>query len=394
MTFDPSRPLRSLAALVRRVLGRTARRRGPAAQAKGYVNRIVSDAILFNETPSPTENERERAEFIARRLNEFGISELTIDGTGSVGCTIPSSDPTAESILMLASTANPAFSPLHSLVRLTGREATGIGIADNSLGVAAMLVLAEYLVKEQAPLAVNIDLFFTPMARGREIEGFARERARSCRAALFVCGLHLGDVEAQGTGTCELIVTVRAAGSPGASAVAVVSAIASRLGAIRWSADNATLLRVARLEAGVGLGYFPVEGTMEVEIVSPGSSLLLMARDAAIATIRGTAAEMGATVELHESTVEPPADDARRAALVETLRQVHREMGIRSREVTAAPHRPYLGLLGLPVLSVGITTGRKALTEESVDLAPIEQGFRQLLMLTEKLGAPRTEAVA
>lgn len=388
--------LSNLVSRLRGWLGRRSLRTAEAPLA-GYINRIISDAVQLNEIPSPTENEAVRADFLVTRLEEFGIAEVHASPEGCVSCALPSSDPTADYLLLLANTDNPSYSPLESLVRLTDRDASGIGIADNSIGVAALLVLAEYLHKEQVPLGVNLVLLFAPMGCPAPLQAFVRQQRQSYRAAVFVTGLMLGDVETKWLGGCELVVSVRTDDRPvfpdGAtsSAVGVTAAIASRLGNIRWSEDKETVLSVARLRAGVGLGYFPSEGAMEVEIYSPNTSLLQMARDAAMATITGTAAEMGATAEVEVRSTATAADPARNRFLTEALLGVHRELGIKSRPVVSLPRKPSLSLLDLPTLTVGVSRGRRTLTGESVELAPLETGIRQILLLLQRLGRSAEE---
>jgi hypothetical protein len=48
--------------------------------------------------------------------------------------------------------------------------------------------------------------------------------------------------------------------------------------------------------------------------------------------------------------------------------------------------------LDVPAITVGITRGRRTLTEEFIEIAPVETGFRQLLMLLERVAAPTGEA--
>ncbi len=386
----PRRLFSALRAWLRR--RRAGRRTAPSTGA--YVKRIISDAILFNEVPSPTENEQERAAFVAARLADFGVGEVQVSPEGSVSCELPSSDANGDYLLLLANTDNELYSPLDSLVRLTENEASGSGIADDSLGVATLLVLAEYLQNEQVPLASNLVLLFTPLSSPAALESFIRARKEPFRAALFLSGLHLGEVETRPLGTSELVVSVRIPDRPvypeggSSSAVSVLAGIASRLGSIRWSGDDQTVLSIARLRAGVGFGYFASEGTLEVEILSPNAALLQMATEAVTATIRRTASEMGSEIDIETRTTAPAAGTERNRFLVDALLQVHRRLGIRSREVSSTSRRPDFGALDMPVTRVGITTGRKTLTEELVQLAPIEKGFRQVLLLLEELGAP------
>ncbi len=375
------------------VRGRKARRK-TAPSAAAYVKRIISDAILFNEVPSPTENEQQRAAFVAGRLADFGIGEVQVSPEGSVSCDLPSSDPNGDTLLLLANTDNESYSPLDSLVRLTEEEASGSGIADNSLGVATLLVLAEYLQNERVPPASNLVLLFTPLSSPAALQSFVRGRQEPFRAALYLSGLHLGEVETRPLGTSELVVSVRTPDRPvypeggSSSAVSVLAGIASRLGSIRWSGDDKTVLSIARLRAGVGFGYFASEGTLEVEILSPDAALLQMATEAVTATIRRTASEMSSEIEVETRSTAPAAGTEKSRFLVDALLQVHRRLGIKSREVSSTSRRPDFGALEMPVTRVGITTGRKTLTEELVQLAPIEKGFRQVLLLLEELAAP------
>ena len=137
-----------IASAVRRYLARrraSRARRGSGHRVEQYLDRLVSAAIQFNEIPSPTPREEQRAAFIARRLSELGVSSAQQDKDGNVLARFPGAGPDRETVLLFASMENEDYSPLESLVRLSSERAFGRGMAGNSLGVAALLVLAEYL---------------------------------------------------------------------------------------------------------------------------------------------------------------------------------------------------------------------------------------------------------
>jgi tripeptide aminopeptidase len=365
-----------------------------------YVNRIISDAILFNERPSPTENEAERCEFLTRRLGEFGISEVAVSSEGNVSFVHPGESPAEDSILLLANTENESYSPLGSLVRLTPRLATGSGIADNSLGVAALLVLAEYLHKNGIRFGSNLLFLFTPRRGGiaGALRGFVGGWGEPVRAAVVVAGIELGDLETKPLGNCRFTVTIKAPernvfpDPGGASAVSVLAHIASRLSSIHWSEGGETILNIARMRAGVGYGYFPSEGVMDVEIYSTSASVLQMACNAASATIQKTASEARVSAEIVTTAAAPVSSAERNVVLIEALEQVHRQLGIRSRTATTGALAAAVSALDVPAITVGITRGRRTLTEEFIEIAPVETGFRQLLMLLERVAAPTGEA--
>jgi tripeptide aminopeptidase len=384
------------------VLGKTRAGKKAAAGAETYVNRIVSDAILLNETPSPTANEEQRVQFITRRLSDLGISNATVDGMGNVVAEWPASRPTDEHILLFADIDNEAYSPMESLVKISGERAWGIGMADNSVGAAALLVLVEYLLNNGVYFDKNLVFLFTNFSSSSgspfaALEGFIRGWKGVVGAALYISGLQLGAVESKPLGNCKLTVTVKTARqdlfphSGGPSATAVLSSIAFQLGSIKWDETNETTVNIARFLAGVGYGYFPSEGVMELEIYSGNMNMLEMSKNAVCATIQKIARDTGAQVRTAVNSFIPVGDSVKNQALIESLKKVHGELRIRTTFVSTPDKTAVLNSFGIPAVTVGVTTGKKALNEEYVDLPPIQRGFRQMLMLLESVASPKEE---
>ncbi len=138
----------------RRGKGRPSQARKPAVAS--YVNRILSDAILFNETqPSPDRVTR-RMDFIVRRLSDFGYPNPRLDEWGNVSLIIPATLPTDDHALLLADIGTGVDSPADCLVTLEAGRARGRGLAENSVGVAALLVLAEYIAAAGRAVIINV----------------------------------------------------------------------------------------------------------------------------------------------------------------------------------------------------------------------------------------------
>jgi len=104
----------------------------------------------------------------------------------------------------------------------------------------------------------------------------------------------------------------------------------------------------------------------------------------ASATIEKIAEEMGAKIDIAVNSFIPVGNPEINAFLTDTLRSVHEELKIKSNAVSVPDKTAILNSLGVPAVTVGMTRGRKRLTEEYVELEPIETGFRQLLMLLER----------
>lgn len=359
-----------------------------------YVNRIISDAVLFNELPSPTEKEEVRCNFILRRLTEFGYTEVAVDEHGNVSVIVPASGESVQYVLVFADIRCEEYSPAESLARLEKERVVGRGIAENSLGVSGLLVLAEYLIKNQIQLGLNLVLLFTSFDPGAQetqpLEHFLRGWAARLAFGVNVRGLGLGRVEERPMGTYKLVVTARTperqvlGTEPGASAITVLANVAHRLGSIRWDSQNDTFLNVARIQAGVGFGWYAAEGVMELEIFSANRDALEMTRKAVGATIANLAAEAGASAEITVKTFFPTGNAEMNTGLNRALQGIQARLKIKSLPVSLPDHSAVLNSLGLPAVSVGIATGRKSFREEYVDIRPIEAGFRQLFSFLEE----------
>ncbi|OHD73388.1 MAG: hypothetical protein A2V99_02230 [Spirochaetes bacterium RBG_16_67_19] len=385
-----------IASSVRRFLARrksSRARRRSGHRIEPYIDRLISDAIQFNETPSPTPGEKQRQAFIARRLAESGFSDLQDDGAGNLSLRFPATEASSKGILLFASVENEDYSPLDSLVRLSSERAIGRGMAGSSLGVAALLVLAEYLQASGTTFQRDLTLLFTCLkgagVAGCALERFLDRRTEEWSAAFQLTGTSLGAVASDPMGTCRLAISVRTrdrevlAGGGADSAVSLLSGIAHQLGGIRWDAADNTFLNVARLEAGAGYGQFASEGRLELEIFARDTARLETSRDAVLATTRKIAEKTGASIRIDTAGVLPAGDAELRRPLVEALRRVHARLGIRSRQVSGPDPAALLNARGIPALSLGLTTGARGYLEEHVDLAPLEAGFQQVLLLLE-----------
>ncbi len=363
--------------------------RAVRVDAGSYINRIVSDAILLNEIPSPTQREAARAEHLQQRLAELGYPGCALDEHGNLSALLPARETSDEHVILFTDIRCEDYSPIESMTKLEVDRVRGRGIAESSVAAASLLVLAEYLARNEIQYDRNVTFLFTSFDPGERepqpLERFLQAWKDKVRFAAHVRGLELGGVEDRPLGTCKLSVAVRTeeraltGKEPLASAIWVLASIASRLGSIRWDAENTTFLNVARMDAGVGFGWPATEGLLELEVFSASAAALDVARKAVEATIGSIAMEASAVVDTRIKAFLPPADPQINAGLTAIVRGVHDRLRIKSRPVSLPGYVSFLNSLGIPGVSLGITTGKKSYGEEYVDIRPIETGFRQLL---------------
>ncbi|MFA6508627.1 MAG: hypothetical protein WCT14_21185, partial [Treponemataceae bacterium] len=126
-----------------------------------YINRIISDGVLLNQIPSPSDAEKLRMDFIIQRLQDFGLSNTVADEWGNVAVYFPAFGTRRDFMLITADVGDAEYTPLESSVRLTEERASGQGFGETSLGAASLLVLAEYAQNTSFHLNKNLLLLFT-----------------------------------------------------------------------------------------------------------------------------------------------------------------------------------------------------------------------------------------
>lgn len=384
----------------RRARGLLPRPGGPGVGSA--VSRILSDAIQLNETAGAADRAARRTDFIVGKLTEFGYTDPRIDEQGTISVSIATREPAGQAVLLFADAGFPAEAGADCLVALEGDTARGRGLAENSVGAAALLALAERLAAEPAGRDRDLILAFTAVTSDtgdtEALRALLQAWAGRLGAAINVRSLTLGRLAERPMGACRLRVRARTQGRDvetargAASAISALAAIAARLGSIRWDSADTTFLHIARLEAGTGFGWHAADGIMEIEIFSTDAGALEVARNAVQATIEKTSEENAAVAEIEVAATHPVAAPEISADLNEILRRVYARLRIRPTTVWIPDQAALVNSHGVPAVSIGITTGKKSLTEESVDIPVIETGFRQLLALLDECARVLPEA--
>ena len=90
--------------------------------------------------PAPPFGEADRAQWLASRFVDIGLSRVGLDAIGNVVGVVPGTSPEVISVSAHIDTVFPAGTPLN--VSQEGRKLYGAGISDNAAGVAALLAIA------------------------------------------------------------------------------------------------------------------------------------------------------------------------------------------------------------------------------------------------------------
>ncbi len=358
-----------------------------------YASRIVSDGVLMNDIPSPSDGEVLRMSFIKDRLGEFGISNVFSDERGNTLALFPAFGTKRDYVLLVAEVGDANYSPLGNAVRLSRTRASGQGLGERSFGAAALLVFAEFAQATGFHLDKNLLVLFTLSSsvdeREEAFRHFLDGWGDRVSCGILVRGAGLGLVETRHVGSYRLSVSVqsedKAILSPGtaASAASILGTIAAQVGGLTWDEKQTAMVNIARMEAGVGYGHWATQGELDMEIVAEDEKMLETIKSVVAGCIEKTASGTKAKIDTLVRFKRSVGDPKLNAPLVAELKSALAEVGAKPRTGIVSEKVSLLNERGIPAIAVGLTTGTASPEGDALDLEPIASGFRQLLLVVE-----------
>lgn len=358
-----------------------------------YASRILSDSVLMNDIPSPSDNEELRMSFIRYRLGEFGISNVFSDERGNTLALFPAFGLERDYVLLVAEVGDAHYSPLGNSVRLMPTRASGQGLGERSFGAAALLVFAEFAQATGFHLDKNLLVLFTTSSsvdeREEAFRHFLDGWGDRISCGILVRGTGLGIVETRHVGSYRLSVGVQTQAremlSPGASlsAASVLGTIAAQVGGLSWDERRTAMVNIARMEAGVGYGHWATRGELDMEIVAEDERMLETIKNVVTGSIEQTARSSEAKVETLVRLKRSVGDPHLNAPLVTELQSALARIKVKAKTGFVSEKVSLLNERGIPATTVGITTSSTSGGEEELLLDPVSSGFRQLLLVIE-----------
>lgn len=368
------------------------------ALSSRFVDPIAELAAAIAAVPAPTNDEAERAQFVAQTLTTLGYADVTVDELSDAVGRLPGKD--SSKALLLAAHIDTVF-PRDTNISVSreGDVLAAPGIGDNSVSVAAVAMLGTAL--EQLGHDLPVDVFVTGNV-GEEGLGDLRgmravvDSLPQLGAAIAVEGHSLGRITNRAVGSRRLRVSVTGpgghswgdAGRP--SAIHSVANLVSRL-------DDIELLRHPKTTLNVGL----ISGGISVNTIAPNASIVIDMRSISaeslsqlitrveheIAQIETEHISMTAEVVGDRPAGELPQD----RGLVPIAIDVLRSLGIEATCDASSTDANIPISRGIPSMCIGLTSGGNVhRVDEFIRLRPLATGFAQLVLNTILV----TEAIA
>ena len=356
---------------------------------------FLTDTVLLGEIPSPTYGEDERIRAVVDRFRENGLSSPNIDEFGNASAHLPGTE--GQSSILVMAHADSVFSrEVRHEIQVGSGHMSGPGIADNALGLAAMIALPRLLDDLGIRLRDDLILVANSRSLGRAnlegASGFLETMSLPARAGICVEGSTLGRLSYSGLGTLRGEITLQVPSDYdwkrfGASgAISHVTGLINQIREIPIPKEPKTQLVFGGLRCGSSFNTSPKQGTLRFEITSEDDDIIGQMEDQLNEICEQFSAETGTLVSMEVVAKRQNCSIPFTHPLVKTTRSIMQEAGITPKVDPSTGDLNALILSGLPAVTLGLTTVENLREiNETVLLHPLYAGMTQLVSLIQAI---------
>ena len=356
---------------------------------------FLTDAVLLGEIPSPTFGESDRIRLVVDRFRENGLEEPTIDEFGNASGIIPGSS--GESAILVTAHADSVFSAETRHVLEVGSDhITGPGIADNSIGLAAVVALPKLL--DHLNIHFNDDLILLANAKslGRAnlegARGFLDTMRRPIHAGVCVEGATQGRLSYSGLGALRGEITLNIpkdydwSSFGAAGAISHINRLINQLMEIPLPKEPKSKMTFGGLTAGSSFNTSPKTGRLRFEITSEGDEVIDDLENRLNEICEQFSLETGTEVNMETVAKRQNCGIPFSHPLVKATRSIMDKAGITPKVDPSTGDLNALIRAGHPGVTLGLTTVENLREEnETIQLEPLYAGLAQLITLLQAI---------
>lgn len=364
------------------------------AVAHDLVEDCARLATRIAEVAAPTNEEADRAALVRQLLVEHGYDDVQEDTLHNVVGRIPGQRRDRPPLLLAAhiDTVFPRSVPLR-VVR-EGSRIHGPGIGDNSVSVAAILMLRTALNRLGVTPAVDVIVTGNVGEEGLgDLRGMraVMDVNPDVGAAIAIEGQTLGRLTYQAVGSKRYEVTVAGpgghswgdAGRP--SAIHALANLICRLDRLPLHHDPKTTLNVGMVTGGISVNTIAPTATAIIDLrsVDVGALDFLAAQVEAEARLT---ASRDVSVDIRKVGDRPAGSVPLDTGIVLIGVSVLRALGLDATCDASSTDANIPISRGIPAMCIGLATGGNVhRADEYIDLGRLGTGFAQLILLTQKV---------
>jgi acetylornithine deacetylase/succinyl-diaminopimelate desuccinylase-like protein len=349
---------------------------------------LIQEIIPICEIPSPTFAEEQRATFIARRMQELGLSHVHLDEIHNVSGEIVGNQKGPG--LLLAAHIDTVF-PAGTQTTVTRKEGKlhAPGIGDNSTNVGAILFLARLL--HEHPVSFPGKLIFAGnvgeegLGDLRGIKKLLTTLRNDIDRVLVVDG-KLGNLVNAGIGSRRYQITVRAAGGHSwadfgaTSAIHALGEMISRIAHVAVPTEPCTTYNVGKIWGGTSVNSIAEEAALLLDLRSVSPEALTTVEKTVMEICDAVAGEFQVVVTPQLVGDRPAAMNESNVEMVKLIKAIHHDMGIVSDIKPSSTDANAPIAQRIPAVTIGTYRGENGhRLEEFIYEDSLTLGMQQLL---------------
>lgn len=354
--------------------------------------------IQIQQIPSPTDDEAQCAAWVADYFRKIGVTEVSIDDHNNVYAHFPGrSDSPALMVSAHTDTVFPKDTDLTAHINHVDNIIYGPSIGDNSVGVAALLALAETLKSLPEP-SVDIWLVANTGEEGlgdlRGMKAAVDRLEEQLGGCIVLEGMGLSRVVHRGLGSRRYEIAVTAPGGHSwsdfgkPSAIHVLTQIGAEIAGWQMPEQPRSTFNIGRIEGGRSVNTIAQNASMQLDLRSEDSECLaeLIAQTDALIESYQDDAYTAQNIHVSHTIIgdRPMGQIEADNPLVQAAVQALHASGLERASLKISSTDANVPLSRqIPAVCVGITEGGGAhRREEWINSALMPRGVHHLILLT------------
>jgi tripeptide aminopeptidase len=360
---------------------------------------ILSNILMIGEIPSPSGLESARMSFLADRFRESFLQDISVDEEGNIQALIPGR--IGKRTILVSAHADTLVSlrPDERLTVSVSPEALhGPGLADNSIGAAALAALPDLLKFLGLQLDSNILLLGHVKSLGsKDLAGlrfFLNNYPRPLDAGIVLEGITLGRLNHTCLGMVQADIHCRVHQEPGKrweaseNAIVIMHRIIRHILEIPIPQEPRTSVILGSLHSGKTFNRPPETARLRLEIRSEEPGKAREIRMCIKEMLDEISAETASECSITFPALRQPGGIPFSHPFITAAREVMTELDVKPRLGPSYSDLSILISKKIPALTLGLTTARNLNeAEERVLIEPLFSGLAQLIALLQRMDA-------
>ncbi len=350
---------------------------------------LLAYLVMVGEMPAPTFEEDDRIEFLLNRFKEAEVTKNSIDEVGN-GIGIIEGEGEKGNIVIVAHADTVFGSKVDHTIHIQPEKVRGPGVADNSLGLAALAALPTFLNQLDIKLNHNLILIGATQSLGRgNLEGlrfFLSNFEQPIKAGIGIEGVELGRLSHTSIGmrrgeiVCKVPEDYDWSRFGNTSAILTLNEVINHINKIRLPQRPRTGFIMGSVEGGTAFNTTALKSKLQFEIRSEASEIVRDIQQSVQEIVSEVSSRSGDTIDLDIFAQRKPGGISFSHPLVRHTRRIMDQLDIEPRPGPSISELSAFIDKDIPALTLGLTHGDNIHElDESIEIEPIYTGIAQII---------------